>query len=362
MWSWSKLSVLCPTLVAVGGRGRSSSLSSSPPPLLLRHFTTSQLADMTARVTRSSTKAQSATESLPPPASPSKRPRPTSGSGSTESSSAPAPPSTPKSKRAKQQHKPTPDSPYVPPTPNTQRQIEDEAHEADEAGEKEGAVLLHPPLRFKYEDAKKHIIATDKRWAAVFGAMPCKPFEGEQTEAFNPFRTLVSSILGAQISWLAARAIQHKFCRLFFPHLPEKLAPPAAGGPKLDSPFPTPRMVLDLPDRFASLRGAGLSGRKVEYVVELAERFSDGRLEARKLWAMEDKELTEVRPARSLPHSEPALTPAVTDAHRYSRRRPLDRAYGLDLCHEAGRHPPRRRPRCVPPPLLSSSTSLSCSH
>ena len=59
-------------------------------------------------------------------------------------------------------------------------------------------------------------------------------------------------------------------------------------------------MVLDLPDRFAALRGAGLSGRKVEYVVELAERFSDGRLDARKLWSMEDKELTEVRPALPL--------------------------------------------------------------
>lgn len=251
---------------------------------------------MTARVTRSSAKAQSTAESLPPPASPSpsKRPRPTS----SESSSAPAPPSTPKTKRAKQAHAP-PDSPYVPPTPGTQRQIEDEAHRADEEGEKEGNVLLHPALRFNYADAKAHLIKDDARWRDVMNAMPCKPFEGDDSP-FNPFRVLVSSILGAQISWLAARAIQHKFCRLFFPHLPEKLAPPASGAPKLETPFPTPRMVLDLPDRFASLRGAGLSGRKVEYVVELAERFSDGRLDARKLWGMEDDELTEVRLAVAL--------------------------------------------------------------
>lgn len=249
---------------------------------------------MSGRVTRSATRAQATSEQLPPPASPSpspsKRPRP------TPSRSAPSTP-----KRKKSAPTPAAESPYVPPTPNTQREIEAEAHHADEEGEKEGAVLLHPELRFRYEDAKAHLIALDKRWAKVMNAMPCKPFEGEQKEPFNPFRTLVSSILGAQISWLAARAIQHKFCRLFFPHLPEKLPPPDPSTPKLETPFPTPRQVLDLPDRFASLRGAGLSGRKVEYVVELAERFSDGRLDAKKLWGMEDEELVEVRHLRSRP-------------------------------------------------------------
>lgn len=122
----------------------------------------------------------------------------------------------------------------------------------------------------------------------------CKPFQGEQNEPFNPFKSLVTSLLGQQISWLAARSITHKFTRLFFPHLPEKLPPPGSTEPRLETPFPTPHQVLDLPDRTAALRGAGLSGRKVEYVVELAERFADGRLDARKLWAMNDDELMEV--------------------------------------------------------------------
>lgn len=104
----------------------------------------------------------------------------------------------------------------------------------------------------------------------------------------------MTSLLGQQISWLAARSITHKFTRLFFPHLPEKLPPPGSTEPRLETPFPTPHQVLDLPDRTAALRGAGLSGRKVEYVVELAERFADGRLDARKLWAMNDDELMEV--------------------------------------------------------------------
>ncbi|GAA5821014.1 hypothetical protein JCM3770_004471 [Rhodotorula araucariae] len=237
---------------------------------------------MTGRITRSSVKAAADLAAFPPPASPSKRPRPTS---------APTTPKRPKaaSSTAKGKTK-APDSPYIPPTPNTQRQIEQEAHQADEEGEKQGAVLLHPELRFKYADAKTHLAAVDSRWGVVMNKLACKPFEGEN-EPFNPFRTLVSSILGAQISWLAARAIQHKFVRLFFPHLPEKLPPPDASTPRLETPFPTPRQVLDLPDRTTSLRGAGLSGRKVEYIVELAERFTDGRLDAKELWGMEDDEL-----------------------------------------------------------------------
>lgn len=85
--------------------------------------------------------------------------------------------------------------------------------------------------------------------------------------------------------------LPQQFCRLFFPELPEKLPPPDATTPRFDSPFPTPHQVVSLPDRTATLRSAGLSGRKVEYVVELAERFEDGRLSAEKLWGMGDKEL-----------------------------------------------------------------------
>ncbi|GJN93568.1 hypothetical protein Rhopal_006625-T1 [Rhodotorula paludigena] len=242
---------------------------------------------MSGRVTRAGAKLASSASSLPPPASPVKRSRPTSTSATS--------PSTPKRAKAapaKGKSKIT-ESPYVPPTPNTQRQIETEAHEAEERGAEDGAVLLHPELKFRYEDAKKHLTSVDARWGVVMSQLTCKPFEGEQKDPFNPFRSLVSSVLGQQVSWLAARSIQNKFCRLFFPHLPEKLPPPDSATPRIESPFPTPRQVVELPDRTAQLRGAGLSGRKVEYVVELAERFVDGRLDAKKLWAMDDKELAE---------------------------------------------------------------------
>lgn len=81
--------------------------------------------------------------------------------------------------------------------------------------------------------------------------------------------------------------------RLFYPHLPEKLAPPSSSEPP-DSdgtPFPTPAQILALATPTTTLRSAGLSGRKVEYVLELANRFHDGRLDAKKLWEMEDEEV-----------------------------------------------------------------------
>ncbi|GAA5936119.1 DNA-3-methyladenine glycosylase II [Sporobolomyces koalae] len=238
---------------------------------------------MTARVTRSATRANGA---MAPPKSPSVK---------RSASTTPPPPTTPKKKH--KSNAAPPESPYIPPTPRTERAIADLVKKQQDEGEKEGTVLLHPELQFNYADARQHLIQTDARWKSIIDALPCKPFEGEQNEPFNPFKSLVSSILGQQVSWLAARSIQHKFCRIWAPELPEKLPPP--GTPRNEDPFPTPHQVLDTPDRRETLRSAGLSYRKVEYVVELAERFADGRLDAKKLWDMDDDEvlktLTEVR-------------------------------------------------------------------
>ena len=240
---------------------------------------------MPARVTRSSTKA-----SMPPPPSPS--------ASNTTKRSPPLAPSTPPQKKRKTA---TLESPYIPPTPRTEQAIADLIIKQEEQGSKQGTVLLHPQLKFDYSQAKRHLIASDERWRSIMDKLECKPFEGEQSrnEPFNPFKSLVSSILGQQVSWLAARSIQHKFCRLWAPHLPEKLPPPDSGIPRVEDPFPLPEQVLSIPDRRETLRSAGLSYRKVEYIVELAERFNDGRLDAKSLWEMDDdqvlKTLTEVR-------------------------------------------------------------------
>lgn len=132
----------------------------------------------------------------------------------------------------------------------------------------------------------------------MFRKIPCKPFEDavdiESIEAgqrdahnhVNPYRSLVTSILGQQVSWLAARAIGHRFIRLYFPNLPEKHIP---GQPVED--FPTPIQVFETD--VTTLRSAGLSQRKAEYLLDLSARFADGRLTAEKLVNSTDEEMRE---------------------------------------------------------------------
>ncbi|KZS98289.1 DNA glycosylase [Sistotremastrum niveocremeum HHB9708] len=56
--------------------------------------------------------------------------------------------------------------------------------------------------------------------------------------------------------------------------------------------FPTPDQVSNTD--IATLRSAGLSGRKAEYVKDIAARFADGRLSTEKLSTVSDEELYEL--------------------------------------------------------------------
>ncbi|KAI0254101.1 DNA glycosylase [Lactifluus subvellereus] len=144
-------------------------------------------------------------------------------------------------------------------------------------------------LTFSLEDAKDHLVRADHRFRDVFSRLPCKPFE--RLEGIHPFRTLCTSIIGQQISWLAARAIQHKFLRLYFPELPE--SPDGDYWAKTrQEVFPSAYQVANTD--LATLRTAGLSGRKAEYVRDLATRFADGRLTNQKLLDASDEELFEL--------------------------------------------------------------------
>jgi len=143
-------------------------------------------------------------------------------------------------------------------------------------------------LTFSFEDAKKHLINADHRFEDVFQRLECKPFQ--QLEQLHPFRALATSILGQQISWMAARSITHKFIRLYDPSIPEKHSDynPSVS----ESFFPTPQQVAetDIP----TLRTAGLSARKAEYITDLAARFADGRLSTKKLIEANDEDLAEM--------------------------------------------------------------------
>ncbi|KAK1236172.1 hypothetical protein PQX77_000581 [Marasmius sp. AFHP31] len=149
----------------------------------------------------------------------------------------------------------------------------------------EADALVPAQLSFSFEEAKAHLINADARFEDLFERLSCKPYE--ELEMVHPFRALTVSILGQQISWLAARSIKHKFIRLFNPDIPEN----HADYPE-PSYFPTPGQVAstDIP----TLRTAGLSQRKAEYVQDLALRFADGRLSTKKLLAADDEELAQM--------------------------------------------------------------------
>jgi DNA-3-methyladenine glycosylase II len=93
----------------------------------------------------------------------------------------------------------------------------------------------------------------------------------------DPFSTLARSIVGQQISVKAADAVWRRF---------------SAACPSL-----TPPAVLRR--RASTLRGCGLSERKVEYLRDLAAHFADGRVEPASFAAMDDEaiiaRLTDIR-------------------------------------------------------------------
>ncbi|TFK75455.1 DNA glycosylase [Pluteus cervinus] len=153
----------------------------------------------------------------------------------------------------------------------------------------EPPVLVPAELMFSFDDARRHLIQADDRFEELFNRMQCKPYQ--QLESLHPFRALVTSILGQQISWLAARSVVYRFTRLYDPSMPEK--PDDYNEYKAPTSFfPSPQQVCstDIP----TLRSAGLSGRKAEYVRDLANRFADGRLSTEKLIQANDEELAEM--------------------------------------------------------------------
>ncbi len=83
----------------------------------------------------------------------------------------------------------------------------------------------------------------------------------------DAFVTLARSVVGQQISVKAAQSVWDRFAAL----------PPSM----------TPAEVLRL--RVDDMRAAGLSARKVEYLVDLALHFDGGRLEPHRWQAMDDE-------------------------------------------------------------------------
>jgi DNA-3-methyladenine glycosylase II len=95
-------------------------------------------------------------------------------------------------------------------------------------------------------------------------------------EVVDPFAKLTSGIMGQQVSGAAAASIRKKFIALF---------------PDTDPAFPPPAQVIQ--KHITTLRTAGLSQRKAEYISGLAEKFVNGELSAEMLVRASDEELIE---------------------------------------------------------------------
>jgi DNA-3-methyladenine glycosylase II len=116
-----------------------------------------------------------------------------------------------------------------------------------------------------WADAQKHLMKKDrvmKRLIPQFGDA-CLQSRGD------PFTTLARSIVGQQISVKAAQSVWDRFEKL-----PRRMIP---------------AQVLKL--KFDDMRAAGLSARKIEYLVDLALHFDSGALHVGKWSGMDDEEI-----------------------------------------------------------------------
>ena len=116
-----------------------------------------------------------------------------------------------------------------------------------------------------WEDARKHLTRRDrvmKRLIPQFGTA-CLQSRGDA------FTTLARSIVGQQISVKAAQSVWERFAAL-----PRRM---------------TPANVLKL--KVDDMRAAGLSARKIEYLVDLALHFDSGAIHVEAWRDMPDEEI-----------------------------------------------------------------------
>ena len=118
-----------------------------------------------------------------------------------------------------------------------------------------------------WDDACKHLAKRDRVMRKLIPQLG----EGRLQSRGDAFTTLARSIVGQQISVKAAQSVWDKFAAL-----PRKL---------------TPANVLKL--KVDDMRGAGLSARKIEYLVDLALHFDSGLVHVDAWKDMADEQIIE---------------------------------------------------------------------
>ena len=135
------------------------------------------------------------------------------------------------------------------------------------------SVILSAPAF--WQKAKRELARTDPVMAKIIRAHP----RVSLARRGEPFYTLARSIVGQQISVKAAQSIWNRVAAL--------------------APAMQPAQIISLAARKRRLKAAGLSERKVEYIVDLAKHFANGTIHPQRWPQMGDEqvidELVQVR-------------------------------------------------------------------
>jgi DNA-3-methyladenine glycosylase II len=126
--------------------------------------------------------------------------------------------------------------------------------------------------------ARKQLAASDPTMAALIERVgkidiATRLQRRQEERPADAYGALLRAIVGQQLSTKAARTIYGRVLELF------------------DGATPSPEQLLEVEE--APLRAAGLSGRKVEYVRDLASHVIEGELELDRLDQLPDEEVIE---------------------------------------------------------------------
>lgn len=115
----------------------------------------------------------------------------------------------------------------------------------------------------------EHLSLADRRLARVIESVGKYDIKLRR----EPFRSLVEAIIYQQLAGRAADTIYARFLKIY-------------GGK-----FPAPERILATDA--GMLRAAGLSGRKIEYIMDLSSRVAAGKLQLGLLRSMDDEQVVE---------------------------------------------------------------------
>ncbi|KAJ1961763.1 hypothetical protein IWQ62_003756 [Dispira parvispora] len=139
--------------------------------------------------------------------------------------------------------------------------------------------------------ALQHFAKADPKLAAFMQTVspPSTFTDTTPTSSQQVFQALVRSIIYQQIHGKAAATIMRRFIKLWNPELPEDIQ---TWNNDANFIFPQPSDVLQQPQE--NLRSAGLSARKVSYVLDLADKFHQGVIDPQAMAAMDEESISKV--------------------------------------------------------------------